>query len=245
MNGSLSRVKLLEFQTLRSLVHHDVLLAGFAAFAAKAVWGRSGDVLCQILENTFANTAQMDLEALEVFAHVMRRGSLSAVARERDRRPLVRIAADRWAGVDSRNALFHRTTRRIAPHEAALLFLARIEPHLAGIRTRGRRSRMSATSSPACSGDGIDVLRDVNVSARFSRTSLRFIRARIEVSLTDRVLDLIAERFDVAIRHGPLPGFHTRARASWRPATTSWPAPAYVNRHGRPKAPGDLAWCRV
>jgi len=38
-------------------------------------------------ENTYAEAAQMNLTALDIFVDVMRKGSLSAVARDRDTTP--------------------------------------------------------------------------------------------------------------------------------------------------------------
>jgi DNA-binding transcriptional LysR family regulator len=63
---------------------------------------------------------------------------------------------------------------------------------------------------------------------------------RVEVSCTGRVVDLIDERFDVAIRAGALSDSTLVARplgaARWFLVAT----PAYLKKRGRPKSPEDL-----
>jgi DNA-binding transcriptional LysR family regulator len=64
----------------------------------------------------------------------------------------------------------------------------------------------------------------------------------VEVSLhlTDRIVDIVEEGFDVAIRAGPLRDTSLVAR---RIASTSFvvaASPAYVSVHGRPRRPEDL-----
>ena len=67
----------------------------------------------------------MNLTALDIFVDVMRKGSLSAVARDRDTTPssISRTIAALESELGAR--LFQRTTRRVEPTEAATLLLAR------------------------------------------------------------------------------------------------------------------------
>jgi DNA-binding transcriptional LysR family regulator len=66
-------------------------------------------------------------------------------------------------------------------------------------------------------------------------------RLELDVSYSDRVVDLIAERYDLAIRIGVLQDSSLVARriASVRGAVVA--SPSYLDRHGRPEAPDDLA----
>ena len=77
----------------------------------------------------------------------------------------------------------------------------------------------------------------------------------VDISLTDRVVDLLEERADVAIRAGPLRRLAAWSRASsGRAAWSIVGSPAYLERHGvaalagrscRPQLPGLLlraAW---
>lgn len=68
----------------------------------------------------------------------------------------------------------------------------------------------------------------------------RYPRLRVELVLTDRVSDLVEERFDVAIRLGEVPDSRLVARPiPSRPYVTT-ASPGYLQSHGRPKKPGDL-----
>jgi DNA-binding transcriptional LysR family regulator len=62
-----------------------------------------------------------------------------------------------------------------------------------------------------------------------------------DISLTDRVVDLLEERADVAIRAGPLRDSRLVARKLWQSRMVLVAAPAYLEKHGEPRSPADLA----
>jgi DNA-binding transcriptional LysR family regulator len=55
------------------------------------------------------------------------------------------------------------------------------------------------------------------------------------------VVDIMAERADVAIRHGPLRDSRLMARKLGQSRRIVVASPEYLKRHGRPKQPEDLA----
>jgi DNA-binding transcriptional LysR family regulator len=61
------------------------------------------------------------------------------------------------------------------------------------------------------------------------------------VHLTDRQVDLVAERFDVAIRTGALPDSSLVARLVGSSSYRVVASPAYLARHGTPRRPSDLS----
>jgi DNA-binding transcriptional LysR family regulator len=63
----------------------------------------------------------------------------------------------------------------------------------------------------------------------------------VTVQLTDRQVDLVAERFDVAIRAGALPDSTLVARLVGGSAYRVVASPAYLARHGTPRRPSDLS----
>jgi DNA-binding transcriptional LysR family regulator len=68
----------------------------------------------------------------------------------------------------------------------------------------------------------------------------RYPEVRIDLVCTERRVDLVDERFDVGIRSGPLADSTLIARSL---GTVRWlfvATPAYLERRGRPKTPGDL-----
>lgn len=63
---------------------------------------------------------------------------------------------------------------------------------------------------------------------------------RLDVSLSDGVVDLIEERADIAIRVGPMRNSALKARKLFESRVVVIAAPDYLERHGVPKRPSDL-----
>jgi DNA-binding transcriptional LysR family regulator len=74
--------------------------------------------------------------------------------------------------------------------------------------------------------------------ADFSR---RFPEVRLNLDLTDRFVDLVEERIDVAIRIGNLTESSLVARRLGSTSMVVCASPDYLERHGEPVRPGDLA----
>jgi DNA-binding transcriptional LysR family regulator len=68
----------------------------------------------------------------------------------------------------------------------------------------------------------------------------RYPKIVLDLSLSEALVDLVGERIDVAIRHGPLPDSSFRAR---KLGSSRWLVVAsreYLQRHGTPRTPADL-----
>src|SRR6187549_834964 len=144
------------------------------------------------------------LFALRLFARVARTGSFSRAGRELGlSQPSVsRIAAELEREVGA--ALMTRTTRGLRLTEAGADYLARIEPILAALEEADHAARGT--------GELRGTLR-VSLPLGFGlREVIPLLPAfmqlhpalRIDLSLTDRNEDLVAEGIDVALRTGPL-----------------------------------------
>jgi DNA-binding transcriptional LysR family regulator len=175
----------------------------------------------------------MSRDELQVFRSVFERRSFSAGARALGLDPSAasrRIRAlERRLGV----ALFVRSTRRVAPTEAAEELYDRVSPALDAI----------AEAELAVS-DGGDALRGpVRVAAPGSLGRLRvapvvhrFARAhpqvRVHLLLSDRRIDLIEDRIDLAVRVGPPRGTsHPTRRIG---TSAQWVVAAVEYLAGRP-----------
>jgi DNA-binding transcriptional LysR family regulator len=66
-------------------------------------------------------------------------------------------------------------------------------------------------------------------------------RLEVMVHLTDRQVELVAERFDIAIRTGALPDSSLVAKLIGSSAYRVVASPAYLERHGTPRRPSDLS----
>ncbi|HUK59186.1 MAG TPA: LysR substrate-binding domain-containing protein [Stellaceae bacterium] len=69
----------------------------------------------------------------------------------------------------------------------------------------------------------------------------RYPGLRLEVSLTDRYVDLVEEGIDVAVRVGALDDSTLVARRLTHSQLCVYGAPSYLARRGRPSGPDDLA----
>ncbi len=182
------------------------------------------------------------MTAMNVFVEVVERGSLTAAAEalEMSRAMVTRYLAEveRWLGA----RLLHRTTRRIsltAPGEAALL---RFRQMLAiGDELHGEL----ATDNPEPHG-----LIRVTASVSFGQIHLAaavadFVKrhplTRVELLLVDRVVNLVEERVDIAVRISRAidPALIARWLAPCRSVLCA--APSYLAERGTPPTADELA----
>ena len=138
--------------------------------------------------------------------------------------------------------LLDRTTRSVNLTDEGRLFYASINPLVLGIEDAVMRA---AGSSGSVRGR----LR-VNTDAFTSRLLLsphirRFLELYPELSLEliarDQLGDLVAEGFDVAVRFGEPPSSSLVARKLIDTRIVTVATPDYLERHGRPAKPADLA----
>jgi DNA-binding transcriptional LysR family regulator len=181
------------------------------------------------------------LAALEIFVSVVDAGSFSAVARRRRiGQPAVSKAVvqlEEWLGV----SLLMRSTRSVVPTEAGRIFYERArrtieEADEAVAAARGSASGLSGklrVSTSICFGR-------LEVIPNLSTFLAEHPDLDIELVLDDRNVDLVNEGIDVALRMGVMPDSNmtTRRIAEGRRIVVA--TPAYLQRHGTPKSPGEL-----
>jgi DNA-binding transcriptional LysR family regulator len=183
----------------------------------------------------------MDTALVRTFVDVMRRGSFASVARDREVDPSSisrSIAAlEEQLGI----RLFQRTTRRLSPTEAGMVYFDRIEPLIEEIE---RAHHLAADVGQRPSG----VLR-VTTSVSFGQECIvpllpDFTSAHPELSLelllSDAVIDIVAERVDVAIRLGVLADSSLVATQLLQTSYSVCASPDYIARRGLPKTPRDI-----
>lgn len=193
------------------------------------------------------------LSGVDVFVAAVETGSFSAAA---ERVRLTRSAvAKAVARIEARLGarLFHRTTRKQSLTEDGQVYYERcvraLEELRAGEATleTGRReaSGRLRVSAPALFGRRC-------VAPVLSRLAAQHLKLELDLSFSDRLVDLIEDGFDLAIRNGAVgdgAGLMTRTVALQR--MTVCASPAYIAAHGRPKTLDDLsshhaiAYCRA
>jgi DNA-binding transcriptional LysR family regulator len=184
----------------------------------------------------------MDLAGLQTFLAVMRRGSFAAVARELEVDPSsvsrAIIALEARLGV----RLFQRTTRRLAPTEAALAYAAQVEPLIAQLE--------AAAQVASDRGDAARGALRITAPVMFAQGNLlpllpglaqRHPGLSFELLLSDQVLDLVDARIDVALRLGRLADSSLIAHRLCDMVYVAAAAPSYLRARGTPQVPTDLA----
>ncbi len=178
---------------------------------------------------------------MEVFVHVVERGSFSAAARALRMTPsaVSKLVARLEARLGAR--LLNRSTRSAQLTPEGKAFFERSVRILGDIDAAERE--VSAEAAPR---GRLRVNANVPFGRRFLLPSLpRFLERHpqitVDVALTDVMVDLFAVRADVAIRTGPLRDSQLHARKLGETRMVVVAAPAYLERHGVPRTPADLA----
>jgi LysR family transcriptional regulator for bpeEF and oprC len=181
------------------------------------------------------------LLAMRVFNRVAERGSFAQAADELD---ISRAAVSAHVAALERHLgvrLLNRTTRRVSLTAEGGDFLRRSRRILDEIRDaeetlRGTRSRPQG-------------LLRVDVPVAFGRYLLlpalpeftrRYPAIDLDIRLNDRVVDLVADRVDVAMRVGPLQQAGLVARRVAQVTIVTCASPTYLADHGEPQTPDEL-----
>jgi DNA-binding transcriptional LysR family regulator len=178
---------------------------------------------------------------IEVFVRVVELGGFSAAARAFQMTPsaVSKLVARLEARLGVR--LINRSTRRLELTPEGAAFFERGVRILDDMDTAEREAAVGATPRGR--------LR-VNVSVPFGVHCLlpllpdflaRHPDITIDIALTDQVIDLLEERADVAIRVGPLRESRLVARKLGESRMIVVASPAYLQQHGEPRTPVDLA----
>ena len=188
----------------------------------------------------------LDLQQLRSFLAVVRAGSFvgGADALGLSKAAVSRHVADLEAGLGVR--LLHRTTRRLSLTEDGLRFHAR-----AGELVAAFEELESETSAQG--GEATGLLR-INAPMTFGNLHLaplwpQFLAANpkvsLDITLNDRVVDLVDEGFDLAVRITRLgeSSLVSRLLASTRIVLCA--SPQYLAVHGTPLHPHELGQHQV
>ncbi|HEU4352610.1 MAG TPA: LysR family transcriptional regulator [Burkholderiales bacterium] len=182
------------------------------------------------------------LRAMETFVRIVERGSLTAAADALDTSlpSVVRGLAALEAELDVR--LLNRTTRRIALTDEGREYYERCRRVLAEVdeaeavlsaRRAAPKGRLRVTA-PVMFGR-------MHVAPVANELLARHAALELELVLLDRVVDLLEEGVDVAVRIGRLPDSSLVAVPVGHTRRVLCASPAYLKRAGTPKSSADLA----
>lgn len=185
-------------------------------------------------------------EAMRVFAAVVDAGSFVAAS---EALPMSKAAVSRHvAELEARLGvrLLNRTTRRLSLTPEGEVFHARCKEVLASVE----EAEAEITSR---SGEAAGLLR-INAPFTFGLLHLAPLwvefmahhpRLTLDVTLSDRVVDLVEEGFDIAVRIARLPDSSLVSRQITRTRMVLCASPTYLRRHGTPRHPSELVHHQV
>ena len=138
--------------------------------------------------------------------------------------------------------LLNRTTRALAATEAGRAYFERMRVLLADFDALEDAVR-STSSTPR---GRLHITAPVSFGTRqlapvlieFAR---KFPQIELDVSFSDRVVNLFDEGFDAAVRIGKPDDTSLVARRLCEARIVLGAAPAYLEKHGRPRTPNDIA----
>jgi DNA-binding transcriptional LysR family regulator len=138
--------------------------------------------------------------------------------------------------------LLHRTTRKVQLTQDGLAFHERCRDLLADV---DELQALFQRSAPELRGR---VRIDMSTGAarhmvipRLPELLQRHPKLEVEISSTDRRVDVVREGFDCVLRAGPVLDSGLIARPLGRFRMVNCASPGYLARHGTPQSPDDLA----
>lgn len=183
----------------------------------------------------------MDIESVSVFAEAARAGSLASAARKLGLGPMA--ASRRLAALEAELGvrLVHRTTRALALTTEGEAFL----PHAEAMVEEAANARSAIR--PSISG-AAGLLR-ITASEPFGRKVVTAMlpgflaenpAVRVDLQLSDHIVDIVASGVDLAIRIAPLRDNTLIARRLADSSRRLHASPAYLAAAGMPSRLADL-----
>jgi DNA-binding transcriptional LysR family regulator len=183
----------------------------------------------------------MDLNRIRAFVAVVEAGSFTAAAAELGTTKSVVSRALGGLERDLGIRLLQRTTRKIGLTSAGRSYYDDVHAAVSHVAAAGQRIKgmdreprgLVRVTAPDLGG--LLLMRIVrDFVACYPQISL-------ELSLTPRLVDLVDERFDLAIRSGRLKSSSLIARRIGYQVSGLYASEAYLRRRGRPRSLRDLA----
>jgi len=182
------------------------------------------------------------LRAMRAFAQVVELGSFAKAA---DRLGLSTSAASRHVAdleAHLQTRLLNRTTRRVSLTESGRAYYERAIQLLADLD----EAEQEASRAAVVPRGTIKLTTSINFGVRhvapaIAEFMLRHREVRFDISLADRIVDLVEEGFDLGIRIGGPGAENLVARKLGETRLVPCASPAYLAAHGLPRVPEDLA----
>lgn len=180
-------------------------------------------------------------QSMKVFAAVVDAGSFVAAAQRLSLSPAMVTKHVRYLEDHLGARLLHRTTRRLSLTEIGARYHGRC---LAALDSLAEADQVAMSLNVMPRGT-LKVNAALSFGVRHLAPALvdylaAFPEVRVDLTLNDRLVDLVEEGYDVAIRIGNLAESRLVARRLAPIRLVVCGAPSYFERHGVPQRPQDL-----
>ena len=183
----------------------------------------------------------MEIAALQAFCKVVQTGSFTRAAEAlgTHKARLSRTISQLERELGAR--LLERTTRSLSLtevgrdfHRDALAILSAVED--ARLTVAKAQAEPRGTLRLTC---GVE-FGMLAVHGWINRYLTLYPQMKVEAEITGRLVDVVHEGFDLAIRVGPLRDSTLVSRRLGQMRYAIYAAPSYLSKHGEPETPGDL-----
>lgn len=186
--------------------------------------------------------AAMDLDGIAIFVKVLQAGSFSQAAKLLGM-PNSTVSA-KVSALEKRLGvtLLQRTTRKLRATQAGEAYFQRSVRALEELQAaeneletaRGEPKGLLRLTAPVEAGHSL-------LPALVHAFLKKHPRMEVELIVTNRVLDLVVDGIDLAIRAGPLKDSSLIAKRFDLGDLGLWASPEYLTRHAAPRHPKELA----
>lgn len=180
-------------------------------------------------------------EDMRIYAEIVRAGSFTAAATKLGLTK--QLVSRRITDLESRLGvrLLNRTTRRLAPTELGRTYFERCVRLIAEIE----EAELELTNHAPELRGVLRVTAPMSFSTMYLSPAIASFLAKhpsleLEMNLNDRMVDIVGEGYDMAIRVGRLPDSSLISRKLVDIDMSVCVAPSYVSRWGVPQHPSEL-----
>ena len=180
-------------------------------------------------------------DLLQTFVYVVDSGSFSAAAKRLDvSKSLVSRKISKLEKHLGTQLLF-RTTRRMNPTDAGHTLFLKCERLFSDLE-EAEQSVLNLEDVPrghlriVCT----DILGEKYISLAAAKFSAQHPQLKVDIHVTSRIVDLVAEGYDLAVRYGKLTDSSLKARKVMELPHIVCASPDYFKTHGQPKKIEEL-----
>ncbi|MDI2091455.1 LysR family transcriptional regulator [Commensalibacter oyaizuii] len=181
------------------------------------------------------------ITSMQVFVKVVNTGSFSAASRALGLSPT--MVTKHMNALEHRLncTLFHRSTRKLSLTEAGSIFYQGCEKILSEVDL----IEQTVTAQHVKPRGNLKINAPISLTLRhlsplLMKFSEQYPDISIELGLTDRIIDLVEEGWDLSLRIGKMISSSLKARKLTDIEFILCASPTYLDNHGKPKSIDDL-----